>query len=835
MAAKVSLINVGKDFWSYLCRHIPPPVALANYASEAQLSEILKTGSLDTDVIVLGHHLEDPLKPANSIKAVSPRTKIFILRRPGDYETMRQDFDATPNLSEGLTLCSTAEIKTFPAMLISAASAPSNTEHADKPAGPVNNIHVLNKKPLLTQSGQIGMVDDLLDFANAGFILLDKNRVITHVNQAACELLKLDARAAPGTPIELILADQEQTAIEQLISQARAPAGRASGLITLKAANTGMRLTCSIMLNDRTNTASGFALVIPDQSRLMRAEAELAEQQAHNRLILELLKEGIIITDAELNIMRMNPVAESLTGWPAYEARGHGINEVIRLIDAHKRERIELAARQAVNANRSLQICENLLLVNRQNSERAVEITIAPNAPAEHSAPGAIVVIKDLTESRRLASEIQHCATHDTLTGLLNRQQFECRLEKSIASAAAHDVQHVLCYIDVNQFKIINAQAGHGAGDFILQEVARLLRAKIRSIDAVGRLGGDEFTLLLVNHSMEDAKRAALNLIEEFQRHRFTWQNQVFELGLSIGIAAVTKQSPEPAQMLTRAELACYSAKERGRNQIHTYHSDDDELTRKHAEILRAAGLTGALKENRFKLYCQPIVSLSMSNRAIQHYEMLLRLNDGNGNIILPGSFIPAAERYGLMPSLDRWVIHTALHSYNQTFGEKSGVRIAINLSGNSLSDNQLLVFIKNQLQSARVNPRQVCFEITETATINNLSQASQLIKELKEIGCCFALDDFGSGLSSFNYLKNLPVDYLKIDGSFVTDMSKDTIDYAMVEAINQLGHVMGIGTIAECAESQEVVDQLRRLGVDFAQGHAMGSPMTMEGWKLLH
>ena len=451
------------------------------------------------------------------------------------------------------------------------------------------------------------------------------------------------------------------------------------------------------------------------------------------------------------------------------------------------------------------------------------------------SVQGAIIIIKDLSETRRLTNEIQHRASHDTLTGLLNRQEFEYQLEKSISSASIHDVQHVLCYIDVNQFKIINTQAGHTAGDSILKEVARLLHSKTRSIDYIGRLGGDEFAILLVNHSLDNAKRTAQALTEEFQDRRFAWEGQSFELGLCIGIVPVTKESPEPAQMLTRAELACFSAKERGRNQVHVYRTDDDELTRKHAEILRAAGITGALQEDRFKLYCQPIVSLSLGNRSIKHYELLLRLRDQNGNIILPASFIPAAERYGLMPNLDRWVIHTALHSYNDTFGEKSGVHIAVNLSGNSLNDDKLLEFIKTELESSEINPEQVCFEITETAAISNLSQASHLIKELKSLGCCFALDDFGSGLSSFTYLKNLPVDYLKIDGSFVTDMSNDMIDYAMVDAINQLGHVMGIGTIAECAESEEVVDSLRKLGVDFAQGYAMGSPMPMDGLKLLH
>ncbi len=835
MAAKVSLINIGKDLWSYLCRQIPPPVALSNYTNEAQLSEVLKSGNLDADIIVLGHHLEEPLKIANWVKAVNPYTKIFVLRRPSDYEIMRQDFELNPALGEGLYLCSTADIKSLPATLINSTNQSANDTNINSSIRNQDNIPVLNKKAVLNQPDEIEVVDDLLNSANVGFILLDQNHTISHSNDIACELLGLDANESVGTPIDLILGGDEHNSVKRLISEAQQNENKSTGLITVDGQDRTLHLRCTVALNDSTNTASGFALVIQNQSNLMRIEAELLEEQTRNKLTLELLKEGVIITDRNLDIIHMNPVAESLTGWPTYEADGHNIDEIIRLIDSGKRERIEIPGEESIQENRTIEISQNLLLVNNQNDERAIELTIAPHFPLENESNGAVIIIKDLSETHRLTSEIEHRASHDSLTGLLNRQEFEYQLEKSIASAAMHDVQHVLCYIDVNQFKIINAQAGHTAGDFILKEVARLLRSKIRSIDYIGRLGGDEFALLLVNHTLENAKRTSQSMIEEFQRHRFTWENQIFELGLSVGVVPVTKESPEPAQMLTRAELACYSAKERGRNQVHVYRSDDDELTRKHAEILRAAGITGALQEDRFKLYCQPIVSLSLGNRSIQHYELLLRLSDTNGNIILPGSFIPAAERYGLMPNVDRWVIHTALHSYHETFGEKSGVHIAINLSGNSLNDDKLLDFIKTELETSDVNPQQVCFEITETAAINNLTQASHLIKELKKVGCCFALDDFGSGLSSFTYLKNLPVDYLKIDGSFVTDMSKDTIDYAMVEAINQLGHVMGIGTIAECAESEEVVDQLRKLGVDFAQGYAMGSPMPMDGLKLLH
>ncbi len=835
MAAKVSLINIGKDLWSYLCRQIPPPVALSNYTNEAQLSEVLKSGNLDADIIVLGHHLEEPLKIANWVKAVNPYTKIFVLRRPSDYEIMRQDFELNPSLGEGLFLCSTADIKSLPATLISSTNQSANDTNINATSRSQDNIPVLNKKAVLNQPDEIEVVDDLLNSANVGFILLDQNHTISHANEIACELLGLDFHESIGTPVDLILGGDEQNTVKRLISEAQQNENKSSGLITIESQGSILHLRCTVALNDRTNTASGFALIIQNQSNLMRIEAELLEEQTRNKLTLELLKEGVIITNRNLDVIHMNPVAESMTGWPTYEADGHNIDEIIRLIDSDRRERIDIPGQDCINENRTIQISQNLLLVNNQNDERAIELTIAPHFPLENDSNGAVIIIKDLSETRRLTSEIEHRASHDSLTGLLNRQEFEYQLEKSIASAALHDVQHVLCYIDVNQFKIINAQAGHTAGDYILKEVAHFLRSKIRSIDYIGRLGGDEFALLLVNHTIDNAKRTAQNLIDEFQRQRFTWENQIFELGLSIGIVPVTKESPEPAQMLTRAELTCYSANERGRNQLHVYQVDDDELTRKHAEILRAAGITGALKEDRFMLYCQPIVSLSLGNRSIQHYELLLRLNDANGNIIMPGSFIPAAERYGLMPNVDRWVIHTALHSYHDTFGEKSGVHIAINLSGNSLNDDKLLQFIKDELASSQVDPQHVCFEITETAAINNLTQASVLIKELKKVGCCFALDDFGSGLSSFTYLKNLPVDYLKIDGSFVTDMSNDTIDYAMVEAINQMGHVMGIGTIAECAESEEVVEQLRKLGVDFAQGYAMGSPMPMDGLKLLH
>jgi len=528
----------------------------------------------------------------------------------------------------------------------------------------------------------------------------------------------------------------------------------------------------------------------------------------------------------------MNPVAEGLTGWPSYEAKGSHIDSILKLIDANTRERIINLGKQCIETGKEIASRNNVVLLDRFNNEHPIELSVTPSSTLNMQNGGLVLIFKDASETKRLTQEISHQASHDALTGLLNRQEFEFRLEAAISSAAAHDVEHVLCYLDLNQFKIINAQAGHTAGDIVLKQAAEHMKQHMRSIDIFARLGGDEFALLLVNTAMDQAKRIAQELINTIRNSTFNWRDQHFEIGMSIGMITIDKSSLDPAHMLTRSELACFTAKDHGRNKLHIYRKEDDELTRRHTEMMRAAGVTGALQEDRFRIYCQPIVALSPEKSDLTHYELLIRLTDPQGDIILPASFIPAAERYGLMTSLDRWMISTAFRSYDEIFGKDSGVQIAINLSGNSLNDDTLLEFINGEIAKTEIEPSNVCFEITETAAISNLDQVSQLILELKRIGCRFALDDFGSGLSSFTYLKNLPVDYLKIDGSFVHDMIDDTIDHAMVEAINQVGHIMGIGTIAECAESEEVVDMLRKLGVDYAQGYAMGSPVPIEVLK---
>lgn len=497
------------------------------------------------------------------------------------------------------------------------------------------------------------------------------------------------------------------------------------------------------------------------------------------------------------------------------------------------REKITLPFEQCIEQNRIIKITKHVVLLDNYGQEHRVEITFAPYPPDDEQ--GIIILFKDLSETQQLSDRLNHEASHDTLTGLMNRQTFEQQLSKYIRNMDEYAVEHCLCYIDIHQFKIINNQAGHVIGNQILQEIAEILRNSMRSIDRVARIEGDEFALLLVDKTPQQAQQVIQLILDNVKHHVFSDNEFDFECGLSIGVVPLSNTFEEPAQILTYGELACNSAKLKGFNQVHVFSDDDYELTRQHTEIMRAGGIKEAISENRFSLYCQPIVSLPIIDERVQHYELLLRLKDKQGNILLPANFIPTAERFGLMTTLDRWVIETAFSSYHKIFGQDSPVHIAINLSGHSLNDDSLYNFIVTQFKQHSIDASLICFEITETAAIGNLEKAKTLITQLKALGSKFALDDFGSGLSSFTYLKHLPIDYLKIDGSFVVDMNQGKMDNAMVEVINQLGHLMGIRTIAECAESPEVVDQLSKLGVDFVQGHAMGSPIPLDGLTIVH
>lgn len=435
---------------------------------------------------------------------------------------------------------------------------------------------------------------------------------------------------------------------------------------------------------------------------------------------------------------------------------------------------------------------------------------------------------RDITEAHSLSQQLTHQATHDSLTGLVNRREFEHQLSQIIEKKQSSQLHHALCFLDLDQFKIVNDTAGHLAGDALLKQIADLLQAHIRQTDILSRLGGDEFGLLLQNCSLDKARIVTENLISELSQFRFIWEGQLFKIGASIGIVPVTAETDNLTLLFAKADVACYSAKDRGRNRVHICHAQAQGVTEQHNELMQVATIRKALEENRFRLYYQPIVPIDTETKIPVCYEILLRLQDIHGKILLPGSFLPAAERYGLMLEIDKWVIENVLVKYGHYFQSQENTRISINLSGSSLNDDALLDFVQAQLDKTQLDPQKICFEITETVAISNFKQAIQFIEKMKEFGCHFALDDFGSGFSSFSYLKRFPIDYLKIDGSLVRDMVEDPTHQVMVSAINQICRAMQIRTIAEFVENGDTIVALEKIGVDYLQGYAMGKPQPL-------
>lgn len=459
-------------------------------------------------------------------------------------------------------------------------------------------------------------------------------------------------------------------------------------------------------------------------------------------------------------------------------------------------------------------------------------IWVRVSARAQTEAGGAVpvlVVCEDITEARKLSEELSYQASHDALTGLYNRREFEQRLRALLEQVRDRDADHVLCYLDLDQFKVINDTCGHMAGDELLRQLSTMLREKIGENDLLARLGGDEFGVLLENRHEASAYAVADDMRRAIGDFHFSWGGRSFGLGVSIGLVPILRTAGTLHDIMSVADTACYAAKDQGRNRIHVYREDDAELARRHGEMEWVSGIRQALSEDRFRLYYQPIVPLQGSGREV-NYELLLRMDGEGGGLTMPTAFLPAAERFNLIPAVDRWVVDHALSWLEARPGHMDLLNsCAINLSGLSLGAEDFLAWILARLDAAQVDPGKICFEITETAAIRNLSVATEFMRRLRHLGCRFALDDFGSGLSSFAYLKNLPVDSIKIDGVFVRDMVGNPVNHALVKSINEIGHVMEKRTVAEFVESDAVRRTLAGIGVDYAQGFGIAMPRPVE------
>ena len=564
-------------------------------------------------------------------------------------------------------------------------------------------------------------------------------------------------------------------------------------------------------------------------ARATQSEAALFREKERAEVTLHSITDAVITTSATTQIQYMNPVAERLTGWSNEEAHDLPLAAVIQIMHEISGEPLPNPMQACLQNNAVETLSQHGVLLRRDGEQVAIETSAAPMRNDQGIVFGAVIVFQDVRHTRRLTRQLSYQASHDALTGLFNRLKFEEHLNELLASVASDPQEHALCYLDMDQFKIVNDTCGHIAGDELLRQISVALQDVIRKEDMLARLGGDEFGVLLKNCPLDQARQIAEKLRQSIKALRFAWRDKTFEIGVSIGVVAITPDNLDSASIMSAADLSCYAAKDMGRNRIHVYQPTDAALTQRHGEMRWATQIVEALNENRFLLFRQTIQAVAAGGKNLEHSEILIRMQGTDGGIIMPDSFIPAAERYNMMPNIDRWVIRETFSALADGVfgpsGNDAGRMVAINLSGASLGDEELLNFIRASQEEFGISFSEVCFEITETVAISNLSRATQLIRELRALGCRFALDDFGSGLSSFAYLKNLPVDYIKIDGSFVKDMATDSIDRAMVEAINQIGQIMKIQTIAEWVENEAALAILKEIGIDFAQGYHIDKP----------
>ncbi|MGP1375295.1 MAG: EAL domain-containing protein [Almyronema sp.] len=568
--------------------------------------------------------------------------------------------------------------------------------------------------------------------------------------------------------------------------------------------------------------------IVRDISDRKRAEQALFEEKELAQITLQSIGDAVITTNAQGQVVYFNPIAEQLTGWSEAEAKGRPLLEVFQIINEITLEPAPNPIEQVLREGCVLALANHTALIHRDGTRYSIEDSAAPIRNREGEVVGSVLVFRDVTQARKLARQVSWQANHDALTGLVNRCYFEQKLTQAIESAHQENQHHVLCYLDLDQFKVVNDTCGHIAGDELLRQLARLLRSGIRTIDTLARLGGDEFGILLYQCPLDRAIAIAEELRQAVHTFRFVWEQKSFGVGVSMGLVVIDAESLNLVSVMSAADAACYAAKDAGRNRVQVYQTDDVTLTHQRQERQWSVRIRQALEDHQLRLYHQPIISAAAeTNKA--HTEILLRMVDAEGRLIRPAAFVSAAERYDLMPEVDRWVIRTCFAELqrHQTQSPSSLPYDlhALNLSGASLNDKYFLDFLREQFNHYKISPSSICFEITETAAICDLKKATHFMQELKSLGCWFALDDFGSGMSSFAYLKTLPVNFLKIDGRFIQDIDSDPTAYAIVESINHVGHVMGLQTVAEFVETEVAMQHLRQIGVDYLQGYGIAEP----------
>jgi len=671
---------------------------------------------------------------------------------------------------------------------------------------------------------------DVINNIDFGLIILDGSGSVILWNEWVQNSSGINEKDAQGKSLFKIFPNLNSTfihAIEQCLSSSSAtPQPLYTQLLPLNSSNINAHSTSQQSFQHaviKPLTIQGFegkCLIQLYDSHFGASNTSLQREKERLEVTLSSIIDAVIITDKERRIEFLNASAEQLCGWHSTNAIGRPLDEVLKMVPASKaHEDTDLAYLDA-----------GLILINTNGTQFHIELSVASITGDNGSSTGSVVVFRDISQSRRMEARLFWQSRHDPLTGLENRNRFEQRLHNLLDISKSEDEEHALLYLDLDQFKIINDTCGHTVGDELLRQLTSILKYKIRPSDHLARLGGDEFGILLPHCPLDAAIRTANNLRSTIKDFRFTHEGKLFAIGFSIGLMPFNGTNQDASSIMMSADTACITAKDEGRNRVHIFEHGNSEASRRHGEMQWVSKIHSALDSERLTLHSQSIIPLDNSSNLPPHREVLVRLYDEDRILIPPGAFIPAAERYNLMPAVDRWVI-TSSCKYMAKLLEDKALEffiLNINLSGTSFMEEGFCEFAAKQLEQYAIPPERICFEVTETATIANLDEALNFINRLRDIGCKFALDDFGSGLSSFGYLKHLPVDYLKIDGEFIKDILNDPIHSAMVEAINQVGHIMNIKTIAEFVEDEATLLHLKKIGIDYAQGYHIDKPTEL-------
>ncbi len=679
-------------------------------------------------------------------------------------------------------------------------------------------------------------LQEVIEACDVGLCMLDAEMVVLAWNRRLAELIGRQSAEVLGRPVTQIMPQLADPQFAQLVQSVTRVADGEVDMASIPPGLSSSKHYFQVDKNLFKRVSIRPLVMHPGYCLLQVCEvdvetamqeqvkrANMAEQRS--LAMLASIEDAVILLDGDGCIEYANLAAEGMTGYQGEKMKGHPLAEIYQVYDENAERHSRLDFEQIIRVDN-----RPLLLQHREGLTFPIKQSISHLRGHNGQVEGRVLVFKDISQSRKLAAQLSWQASHDPTTRLYNRVEFDRRLSQLLDEAEVEGSKHCLLYLDIDRFKVVNDNCGHVAGDELLRQAASLIKQSIRSSDLLARLGGDEFAILLSNCTLDVAQRIADAIRLEFLRIRFAWADKVFAQSVSIGLVSIDKESQGLQQVLSYADTACYAAKEAGRNQIHVYHPEQSVAAVRHGEAQWVTRILSALEEDRFTLYVQPIQPLEPITGVPCHYEVLIRMIGESGEVIPPGAFIPAAERYDLMPAIDRWVVGHLVEKVTCRQCEMApGQRLFVNLSGQSLCHEETLQAILDLLRQHELPDRLFCFEVTETAAIANLSSAKHFMLMLKRFGCEFALDDFGSGLSSFGYLKNMPVEYLKIDGGFVKDMLQDRIDESMVEAINHIGHIMGLETIAECVEDAEILKRLVDIGVDFAQGYGIRRPFPIE------